>query len=122
MFRNISETLVDALGIAQPKYQQELQAYEEMKQEEQRREAEREQLYAGWKPNVPSSLPLPPQIPPSYLPPNYHHHNQQQQQPEMSSDNIQSSASPILPPPPPPTTMNSNSSFVTDSTVNLPNS
>ena len=118
MFRNISETLVDALGIAQPKYQQELQAYEEMKQEEQRREAEREQLYAGWKPNVPSSLPLPPQIPPSYLPPSYHHHNQQ---PEMSSDNIQSSASPILPPSPP-TTMTSNSSFVTDSTVNLPNS
>ncbi|KAH7641613.1 hypothetical protein DERF_001514 [Dermatophagoides farinae] len=103
MFRNISETLVDALGIARPKYEEEIRAYEEMKQEEQQRQEEIRQLYAGWKPNMPP-VPPPPQIPSNYFPNN---------QPCMSSDNI--SPPPISPP------MNTISNFVTDSQANLPN-
>lgn len=97
MFRNMSETLVDALGIAQPKYEAQICAYEEMKQEEQQRQNEIRQMYAGWTPNVPP----PPQIPSNYFPNN---------QPVISYDNIN-------PSPPPPI-----SSFANDSSVNAPNS
>lgn len=99
MFRNLSETLVDALGIARPKYEAEINAYTEMKQEEQQHQAEIQQMYGTWRPtNDPS--------------------NAFNQQPIISMNseiipqvpsNIQPTpTTPTLPPPPPPSNVNIN--------------
>ncbi|KAF7495904.1 hypothetical protein SSS_00496 [Sarcoptes scabiei] len=51
IFRELSESLVDALGIANPKYAAEIKAYEEMQKSEEEHHREIDRQYATWKPN-----------------------------------------------------------------------
>ena len=86
MFRTWSETLVDALGIAKPKYEAEIRAYEEMKHEHQQNQHEVQQLYATWKPPLETTMS-------QYQPPS--------QPPIMTSPSI-----PGMVPPPPSSVLN----------------